>query len=145
MYCFWTSIDMWWSEQHYTNILLLGLNDDTSSWNKIYINSWIIRRCFESQVSLFSIVTRWSVNYENNQQNALYRLMYYFKSALHVSGDVFAHHQEHLTVCTVSGSVHASFCRLVSRTMHASQSTYFSFSSFETPAGSNLGEHYQIL
>jgi hypothetical protein len=25
----------------------------------------------------------------------LYRLIYYSKSALHVSGDVFAHHQEH--------------------------------------------------
>jgi hypothetical protein len=33
--------------------------------------------------------------YENNQQDALYRLIYYSKSALHVSGDVFAHHQEH--------------------------------------------------
>ena len=31
----------------------------------------------------------------------LYRLIY-FLSALHVSGDVFAHHQEHLTVFTVS-------------------------------------------
>jgi hypothetical protein len=29
--------------------------------------------------------------------------IYYSKSALHVSGDVFAHHQEHLTVFTVSG------------------------------------------
>jgi len=28
------------------------------------------------------------------------RLMYYSLSALHVSGDVFAHHQEHLTVLT---------------------------------------------
>jgi len=55
----------------------------------------------------------------------LYRLSYYSKSALHVSGDVFAHHQEHLTVFTVPGSVHPSCCRL--------------------PAGSNLGEHYQIL
>jgi hypothetical protein len=27
-------------------------------------------------------------NYENNQQDALYRLIYYYKSALHVSGDV---------------------------------------------------------
>ena len=59
-------------------------------------------------------------NYENNQQDALYRLIYYSKSALHVSGDVFAHHQEHLTVFTVSGSVHPA-------------------------AGSDLGEHYQIL
>jgi hypothetical protein len=30
-------------------------------------------------------------------------------------GDVFAHHQEHLTVFTVSGSVHPSCCRLVFR------------------------------
>jgi len=43
--------------------------------------------------------------YENNQQDALYILIYYSKSALHVSGDVFAHHQEHMTVFTVSGSV----------------------------------------
>ena len=53
-------------------------------------------------------------NYENNQQDALCRLIYYSKSALHVSGYVFAHHQEHLTVFTVSGSVHPSCCRLVS-------------------------------
>ena len=51
-------------------------------------------------------------NYENNQQDALYRLIYYSKSALHVSGDVFAHDQEHLTVFTVSGGV--SYCQLVS-------------------------------
>ena len=30
-------------------------------------------------------------------------------------GDVCAEHQEHLTVFTVSGSVHPSCCRLVSR------------------------------
>jgi len=41
-------------------------------------------------------------NYENNQQDALYRLIYYSKSALHVSGNVFTHHQGHLTVFTVS-------------------------------------------
>jgi hypothetical protein len=62
------------------------------------------------------------VNYENNQQDAPYRLSYYSKSALHVSGDVFAHDQEHLTVFTVSGSVYPSCCRL--------------------PASSNLGKHY---
>jgi len=44
----------------------------------------------------------------------LYRFIYYSWSALHVSGDVFAHHQEHLTVFTASGSVHPSCCRLVS-------------------------------
>jgi hypothetical protein len=53
-------------------------------------------------------------NHENNKQDALYRLIYYSKSALHVSGDVFAHHQEHLTVFSVSGSVHPSRYRLVS-------------------------------
>jgi hypothetical protein len=41
-------------------------------------------------------------DYANNQQDALYRLIYYSKSALRVSGDVFTHHQEHLTVFTVS-------------------------------------------
>jgi hypothetical protein len=62
--------------------------------------------------------------YENNQQDALYRLIYYSKSAVYVSGDVFAHHQEQLTAFTVSGSVHSSCCRL---------------------AAGSLGEHYQIL
>jgi len=60
-------------------------------------------------------------NYENNQQDVLYRLIYNSMSVLHVSGDVFAHHQEHLTVFTVSGSVHLSCCRLA--------------------ASGNLGEH----
>jgi len=44
----------------------------------------------------------------------LYKLIYYFKSALHVSGDIFAHHQKHLTFFTVSASVHPRCCRLVS-------------------------------
>jgi hypothetical protein len=42
----------------------------------------------------------------------LCRSVYYSKSALHVSGDIFAHHQEHLTVFTVPGSVQPSCCRL---------------------------------
>jgi len=36
------------------------------------------------------------------------------QSALHVSGDVFAHHQEHLIVFTASDVVHRHCCRLVS-------------------------------
>jgi hypothetical protein len=52
------------------------------------------------------------MNTANKMQR--YRLIYYSKSALHVSGDVFAHHQEHLTVFTASGSIHPSRCRLVS-------------------------------
>ena len=54
------------------------------------------------------------INCESSQQQ-LYRLIYYSKSSLHVSGDVFAHHQEYLSVFTVSGSVHPGCCRLVSR------------------------------
>jgi hypothetical protein len=66
----------------------------------------------------------------------LYRLIYYSYSALHVSGDVFAHHQEHWTVFTASGSIHPSRCRLV---------LWISFNSAATPAGSDLGEYYQML
>jgi len=44
----------------------------------------------------------------------LCRLIYYPWSALHVSSKIFTHHQKHLTVFTVSGSIHPSSCRLVS-------------------------------
>jgi hypothetical protein len=53
-----------------------------------------------------------SMKVSNKMQ--LYSLIYYSQSALHISGEVFAHHQEHLTVFTVSGSVHTSCCWLVS-------------------------------
>jgi len=36
----------------------------------------------------------------------LFWLIYYSESALHVSGDAFDHHQEHLTVFTASDIVH---------------------------------------
>jgi hypothetical protein len=32
--------------------------------------------------------------------------MYYFLAALHVSNDIFAHHQEHVNCITVSGITH---------------------------------------
>jgi hypothetical protein len=73
-------------------------------------------------------------DYGNNKQDALYRLIYYSKLALHVLAEVFAHHQENLTASTISGSAHSSCCRLVSQMY-----------SFETPTGNNLGEQYQIL
>jgi hypothetical protein len=57
-----------------------------------------------------------SVSFENNQPGALYRLIYYYsKLALHVSGDVFPHHQEHFIV---SGTINPSCCRLVSHSGH---------------------------
>ena len=36
------------------------------------------------------------------------------QSALHVSGDVFAHHQDHLTVFTTCDTVHVCCCRPLS-------------------------------
>jgi len=44
----------------------------------------------------------------------LFWIIYLFLIALHVSGDVFAHHQEHVTVFTASDIVHRYCCRLVS-------------------------------
>jgi len=40
-------------------------------------------------------------NYENNQQNATMQVNLLSLSALHVSGDVFANHQEHLTIYSI--------------------------------------------
>jgi hypothetical protein len=67
--------------------------------------------CFETRHSNKQGATKEKqvrFNYENNQQDALYRLIYYSKSAPQVSSDVFAYHREHLTVFTASGSVHPS-------------------------------------
>ena len=76
----------------------------------VYCDYWHTECVFLIRLAIFLILFH-SYAYENNQQDALYRLIYYSKSALHVSGDVFTHHQEHLTVFTVSGSVHPSCCR----------------------------------
>ena len=75
----------------------------------------------------------------------LYRLIYYSKSALHVSGDVLAHHQEHLSVFTVSGSIHPSSCRLVTWMSWNWAMWFVGRVHAKTPAGSYLGEYYQIL
>jgi hypothetical protein len=50
--------------------------------------------------------------YEYNQLHATIKVNSY--SALHVLGDVFAHHQESLSVFTASGNIHQYRCRLVS-------------------------------
>jgi hypothetical protein len=39
----------------------------------------------------------------------LFRIIYYSLAALHVSSDIFAHHQEHLNSITASGITHV--CR----------------------------------
>ena len=53
----------------------------------------------------------------NNQQDATtFSFIKLFKSALHVSGDKFAHPQEHfLTVYTAFGTTHWHCCRPVPR------------------------------
>jgi len=75
---------------------------------------WDVTLCRRASSSLRPWIRASWYNYDNNQQDTLYRLIYYSKLALHVSGNVFAHHQEHLTVFTVSGSAQTSYCRLVS-------------------------------
>ena len=41
----------------------------------------------------------------------LRRIIYYSLAALHVSGDIFAHHQEHLNCITASGITHVCRCQ----------------------------------
>jgi len=79
--------------------------------------------------------------YEHNQQDALYRLIYYSKSALHVSGDIFAHRQEHLTVFTVSGSVHPSCCRLVPAATWVNINNYCKYSQVLLIMGENIARN----
>jgi len=78
-YHFWSA----WSD------LLISSCREFSTYPRRYEAVFISLKC----VSSFIALTDFSCNnYENNQQDALYRLIYYSKSTLHVSGDVFAHH-----------------------------------------------------
>jgi hypothetical protein len=43
----------------------------------------------------------------------LCRIIYYSWAAVHVSNDIFAHHQEHRNCITASGITHVYRCRLV--------------------------------
>jgi hypothetical protein len=78
---------------------------------------------------------------ENNQQDALYSLINYSKSALHVLGDVFAHHQKDLTVITVSGSVHLSCCRLVPAATWVNTTRYCKCSQVLLVMGENIAQN----
>jgi hypothetical protein len=74
---------------------------------QVFMDAWshhlfLGRLEFLLPVGLYSSIKSELYNYKNNQQDALYRLIYYSKSALHVSGGVFVNHQEHLTVFTAS-------------------------------------------
>jgi hypothetical protein len=74
-------------------------------------NHWCRQRAITIIYSEFDVresVHRYIIMKATNKMQ-LYKLIYYSYSALHVSGDVFVHHQEHLT-----GSIHPSRCWLVS-------------------------------
>jgi len=43
---------------------------------------------------------------DDQQDATIFGLFIYSYSALHVSSDIFAHHQEHVTVFTASDMVH---------------------------------------
>jgi hypothetical protein len=77
-------------------------------------------------------------NYEYNQLDATLQVNLLFLVALHVSGDVFAHHQKHMTVFSAFGNVHQRRYRLVSWMIWNCNSK-----SSMTPVGNYVGEHYQ--
>jgi len=82
----------------------MGFNSEIKGLNEVRLTG--------SPAQLPQLVTNFGENnysYENNQQDALYRLICYSKPVLHVAGDVFAHNQEYLTVFTVSGTVSGTF------------------------------------
>ena len=81
--------------------------------SKPTFNAHILHNTLRYKLDFHESVHRDTITKVTNKMQ-IYRLIYYFKSALHVSGDVFAYHQEHLTVFTVSGSIHTGCCRLVS-------------------------------
>jgi hypothetical protein len=84
------------------------------------------------------------IKYENNQQDALCRLIYHSKSALQISGEVFAHHQVHLNVLTVSSSLHPSSCRLVSHQPAATwvnTTRYYKYNQVLLMMGGNMARN----
>jgi len=62
-------------------------------------------------------------------------IIYCSLTALHVSSDVFAHHQEHLNCITASVIIHVCRCRLVS---------WMIWNLSMTPAGSDIRE-FQLI
>jgi hypothetical protein len=149
---------MWWpavvkSEWELRLDYILPIRLDYGRSPHAYVNQRLQIQLELLMMSGVPIETCWAFNERSNnkfyykvascwlflRKDKLYRLIYYSKSALHVSGNIFAHHQKHLAVFTVSGIVHPSCCRLVS------WMNWKSFSSSKTPAGSSLGEQYQIL
>jgi hypothetical protein len=65
----------------------------------------------------------------------LCRLIYYYLSTLHVSGDVFAHHQEYLNVFTASDNTHQPAATLVNITR------YYKYSQVLLMMGENIARN----
>jgi hypothetical protein len=59
---------------------------------------------FINSISFFPCIMAQYAKITNKTQ--LCRVMYYSLAALHVSSDIFAHHQEHLNCITASGITH---------------------------------------
>ena len=66
---------------------------------------------------LLAVVSPITIQFVNDdQKDAAFILFICTQSDLHVSGEIFAHHQEQLTVFTASDIVHLCCCRSVSWT-----------------------------
>jgi hypothetical protein len=72
-------------------------------------NSWRWRNTWYS-----CFRTSWYNYTKRTNRMQLCRIIYYSLAALHVSRDIFAHHQEHLNCIPASGITHVCRCRLVS-------------------------------
>ena len=106
------------------------------------VATFLIEPCWTTDESLyFYSNNKITYHYEKNQQDALYRLIYYSKSALHVSGDVFAHHKEHWTVFTVSGSVHPGCCRHQPAATWVNTTRYCKYSQVLLMMGENIARN----
>jgi len=77
------------------------------------------------------------INMKVTNKMQLYRLIYFSFLALHVLSNVFAHHQEHLTVFTLSGSIHLRL--LQTGVLDVLKLQFQLIHDIMTPACSNLG------
>ena len=69
------------------------------------------------------------------------RIIYYSLAALHVSSDIFAHHQEHLNCIIASGITHVWRCRLVSWYQQLCRIIYYSLAALHV--SSDIFAHHQ--
>ena len=106
--------------------------------SRSYLNHLVVGRYFRQRmtnIEEYNCNCKWPTRYN-------YCVLFiYSYSALHVSGDVIAHHQEHLTVLTTSDIVHWYCCRLLS---WMRSNWTFPFHPWHQPAAI-IGGKYQKL